>query len=115
MYEKPPILKLKEFDVTQKIIEALSNVYTRAILFSIKDDAKGVNQISQELQISISSVYKILTHLEDLALVTVEQFYMEGRKKIKMYRSRIGKVEIFMSSMEPELMLYPNSASRDDL
>ncbi|MXX20996.1 MAG: ArsR family transcriptional regulator [Cenarchaeum sp. SB0661_bin_35] len=113
MYEKPPILKLKEFDVTQKIIEALSNVYTRAILFSVRDEAKGVNQISTELEISISSVYKILTHLEDLALVTVERFYVEDRKKVKMYRSRIGRVEIFMTGMEPELMLYPNSEYRN--
>lgn len=113
MPEKPPILKLKEFDVTQKIIEALSNVYTRTILFSIKDDAKGVNQISAELQVSISSVYKILAHLEDLALVTVERFYIEDRKKIKMYRSRIGRVEISMSGAEPELRLYPNSYSDD--
>lgn len=114
MPEKPPTLKLKEFDITQKIIELLSNVYARAILFSIKDDAKGVNQISKELQISISSAYKILTRLEDLALVTVERFYMDDRKKIKMYRSRIGRVEIFISGMEPELMLYPNSYGKND-
>lgn len=109
MSEPPPILKLKEFDVTQKIIEALSNVCTRAILFSVKDTAKGVYQISEELQVSISTVYKVLAHLEDLALVTVERFYTEDKKKVKMYRSRIGHVEILMSDTEPELKLYPNT------
>lgn len=114
MSKQPPIVKLKEFDVTQKIIEALSNLCTRAILFSIKDDAKGVQQISVELQVSLSTVYKVLAHLEDLALVMVERFYMEDKKKVKMYRSRIGQVEIIMSDMEPVLKLYPNMARIQD-
>lgn len=109
---KPNIIQLSEFDVTQKIIESLSNVCTRAVLFSVKEQAKDATQIADELKISLSTVYKTLSNLEDLALVEVHKFVIstEG-KKTKQYRSRIGKVEIVMKGMEPVLHLYPNKTS----
>ena len=71
---KPGIIQLSEFDITQKIIESLSNVCTRAVLFSIKFESKDATQIADLLKISISTVYKTLCILEDLALIEVEQF-----------------------------------------
>ena len=106
---KKSVIQLSEFDITQKIIESLSNVCTRSVLFSIKNKSKDVTQISDELKISISTVYKTLSLLEDLALAEVDHFVIspEG-KKIKLYRSRIGKVEITLDGLEPILNLYPN-------
>ena len=108
---KRSIIQLSEFDNTQKIIEALSNVCTRSVLFSVKTESKDVTQIANELKISISTVYKTLSNLEDLALAEIERFVIspEG-KKIKLYRSRIGKVEIILENLEPVLMLYPNES-----
>lgn len=106
---KPNIIQLSEFDVTQKIIESLSNVCTRAVLFSIKSESKDATKISDELNISLSTVYKTLSSLEDLALVEVDKFIISSEgKKIKKYRSRIGKVEITLTDMEPILNLYSN-------
>ena len=106
---KKSVIQLSEFDITQKIIESLSNVCTRSVLFSIKNESKDVPHISDELKISISTVYKTLSLLEDLALAEVDHFVIspEG-KKIKLYRSRIGKVEITLDGLEPILNLYPN-------
>ena len=108
---KRSIIQLSEFDITQKIIEALSNVCTRSVLFSVKSESKDVTKIANELKISISTVYKTLSNLEDLALAEIERFIIspEG-KKIKLYRSRIGKVEIILENLEPTLMLYPNES-----
>jgi predicted transcriptional regulator len=108
----PNIIQLSEFDVTQKIIESLSNVCTRAVLFSIKNESKDATQIADELKISISTVYKTLSNLEELALAEVDKFVIspEG-KKIKQYRSRIGKVEITLTDLEPTLHLYPNTSN----
>ena len=108
MNSKAPIIRLSEFDVTQRIIEALSNVSTRAVLFSVLHEAKDANHIARDLQLSLSRVYRALSHLEDLALVVVERYSMDEKKKIKMYRSRIGRVEINMTGMQPILNLYPN-------
>ena len=106
---KPNIIQLSEFDITQKIIESLSNVCTRAVLFSIKNESKDANQIADELKISLSTVYKTLCTLEDLALVEVDKYIISSEgKKIKQYRSRIGKVEITLENSEPSLNLYPN-------
>ena len=113
----PNIIQLSEFDITQKIIVSLSNVCTRTVLFSIKTESKDATQIADELKISISTVYKTLSVLEDLALVEVERYVIstEG-KKIKQYRSRIGKVEITLESLEPSLSLHPNNlAVKHDL
>lgn len=106
---KPNIIQLSEFDITQKIIESLTNVCTRAVLFSVKEKSKDATQIADELNLSLSTVYKTLANLEDLTLVVVDKFVIsEEGKKIKLYKSRIGKVEISMSNMEPVLSLYPN-------
>jgi len=106
---KRNIIELSEFDITQKIIESLSNVCTRSVLFSIKNESKDVTQIANELKISLSTVYKTLSTLEDLALAEIEQYIISDEgKKIKLYRSRIGKVEITLEDLDPVLSLYPN-------
>jgi len=104
------IIQLSEFDITQKIIEILSSVCTRAVLFSIKVESKDAAQIAKELKISISTVYKTLSTLEDLALSEVDRYVISSEgKKIKVYRSRIGKVEITLDNLDPVLNLYPNT------
>ncbi len=107
--QKPTIIQLSEFDITQKIIESLSNVCTRSVLFSIKNESKDATQIADELKISLSTVYKILSTLDDLALAEIDKYVISSEgKKIKLYRSRIGKVEIILEDLEPSLNLYSN-------
>ncbi len=110
--QKATIIQLSEFDITQKIIESLSNVCARSVLFSVKNESKDATKIADELKISLSTVYKTLSTLEDLALAEVDKFIIspEG-KKIKLYRSRIGKVEITLDDLEPRLNLYSNTSN----
>ena len=108
---KKSIIQLSEFDITQKIIESLSNICTRSVLFAVKNESKDVTQIADELKISLSTVYKTLATLEDLALAEVDRYEISSEgKKIKLYRSRIGKVEITLDDLEPTLMLHPNDS-----
>ena len=108
---KKSIIQLSEFDITQKIIESLSNICTRSVLFAVKNESKDVTQIADELKISLSTVYKTLATLENLALAEVDRYEISSEgKKIKLYRSRIGKVEITLENLEPTLMLYPNNS-----
>lgn len=105
----PKIFQLSKFDITQKIIELLTNVCTRAILFSVKKEEKDATQIADELNISLSTVYKTLSNLEELTLIQVEKFVISNEgKKIKLYKSRIAKAEISMTDKEHVLNLYPN-------
>ena len=106
---KTDFIQQSEFDVTQKIIESLSNVCTRAILFSIKNEAKDVTQIADELKISLSTVYKALSNLEELTLIEVKKFVISPEcKKIHLYQRRIDRVDITRCNMEPVLNLYQN-------
>ena len=72
--------------------------------------AKDAVEISEELQISLSSTYKALTNLEKLSLVEIQRFKItDAGKKIKLYRSRVKKANISISKNTSEVTLYPNN------
>ena len=111
---KPKIIQLSEYNITQKIIEALTNVCSRAVLFSIVNQPKDATQIADELKLSISTVYKTLSNLEELALIYVNNYKISDEgKKIKLYKSKIGQVVITIKDNEPILSLYANPAKKE--
>ena len=106
---KPTLLELDEYDINQRIIEALTTTCSHAILFSIVKNEKDAIQISEELQISLSTVYKTLIILEKLSLIEIQRFHInDDSKKIKMYRSKIEKADISINEDKSEVMLHPN-------
>lgn len=65
--------------------------------------------IADEQNMSISTVYKILSNLEILTLAYVEKFEIShAGKKIKYYKSRIKKAEIIVGDSIPTLNLQSN-------
>ncbi len=107
---KPTLLELDEFDIKQRIIEALTTTCSHAVLFSIVDIEKDAVEISNKLQISLSAVYKTLSNLEKLSLAEIQRFRITNDgKKIKMYRSRIKKANISINGNSSEVLLYPNN------
>lgn len=108
---KPGLLLLSKYDITQNVIETLSNVCSRAILFSIRDKPKDAGTIAAELKISLSAVYTTLRRLEVLALVE-KRYDLSDKKKLKMYRSRISRAEILLDGVEPELRLFSTDDAR---
>ena len=112
---KPNVLQLSQYDITQKIMESLVNVCHRSVLYSIIDYAKDANQISRELNISLSAVYKTLNQLEELTLAQVEKFTISDGKKIKLYKSRIDRAEIKIENNDAILHLFPNGKYEKDV
>ena len=109
MLPKPTLLELDEYDINQRLIEALTSTCSHAILFSIIDKEKDAIEISNDLQLSLSTVYKTLTNLEKLSLVEIQRFKITNdRKKIKMYRSRIKKASISINENN-DVLVYPNN------
>jgi len=107
---KPTLLELDEYDINQRVIEALTTTCSHAILFSIVDVEKDVVEIASELQISLSTTYKALTNLEKLSLVEIQRFKItDDGKKIKMYRSMIKKADISINENNSEVLLHPNN------
>ena len=107
---KPTLLELDEYDIKQRIIEALTTTCSHAVLFSIVNVEKDAIKIANELQISLSAVYKTLSNLEKLSLVEIQRFKITNEgKKIKMYRSRIKKANISINENNSQVLLYPNN------
>ena len=107
---KPTLLELDEYDIKQRIIEALTTTCSHAVQFSIVNAEKDAIKIAGELQISLSAVYKTLSNLEKLSLVEIQRFKITNEgKKIKMYRSRIKKANISINENNSQVILYPNN------
>ena len=107
---KPTLLELDEFDIKQRIIEALTTTCSHAVLFSIINVEKDAVKIANELQISLSAVYKTLSNLEKLSLVEIQRFKITNEgKKIKLYRSRIKKANISVNENDSQVLLYQNN------
>ena len=107
---KPTLLELDEYDVNQRIIEALTTTCSHAVLFSIVDIEKNAIEIANNLQLSLSTVYKTLVNLEKLSLIEIQRFKLtDDGKKIKMYHSRIKKASITINENNSEVLLYPNN------
>ena len=109
MKRKVPLSQLKKYDVNQKILEALADVQSRSILFSIIKEGKTALELSEKYRIPLSSVYKKISDLEDLALVKIDKWILsDNGKKFKVYKSRISQAEISIKKPEPAITLSPN-------
>ena len=111
---KPNVLQLSVYNITQKIMESLVNACHRSVLFSIIEVEKDAPRIAEELKISLSAVYKTLGKLEELTLVQIERFDFVDGKKIKLYKSRIGRAEITLENNDAILHLFPNKSPVDN-
>ena len=101
--------QLKKYDITQKVILALADAESRAIIFSIIRKGKTASNLSESLKIPLSSVYKKLSDLEDLTLIEIEKTILsENGRRFKIYKSRINKAEISIKKSEPTLSLSAN-------
>ena len=109
MAKKLTLPQLKKYDITQKVIEALADAESRAILFSIIKKGSTAAELSNKLKIPLSSVYKKLADLEELTLIEIEKWMLsEKGRKYKIYRSRISKADISIKKPDPVLTLIPN-------
>ena len=109
MKKKVPLSQLKKYDVNQKILEALADVQSRSILFSIIKEGMTALELSEKYRIPLSSVYKKISDLEELTLVKVDKWVLsDSGKKFKVYKSRISRAEISIKKPEPVIILSPN-------
>ena len=109
MKHKITLPQLKKYDITQKVIQALADAESRAIIFSIINKGKTASELSAKLKIPLSSVYKKLSDLENLTLIEIEKTVLsENGKRFKVFKSRINKAEILIRKPEPVLSLSAN-------
>ena len=109
MRKRLSLSQLKKYDVNQKVIEALADAQSRSILFSIIKQGKTAMELSEEHRIPLSSVYKKISDLEEIALVKVDKWVLsDNGKKFKLYKSRISKADVSIRKPEPVIILTSN-------
>ena len=107
--KNPTAIQLDKYDINQKIIKALTDLESRTILFSIKQNARLAQDISRKTNIPLSTVYKKLEKLQELSLVKIERIKLSDHgRRMKYYKSRISEVEISIRKLEPILILHKN-------
>lgn len=109
MVKRLSLTQLKKYDVNQKVLEALADAQSRAILFSVIKEGKTAAEMAEEHRIPLSSVYKKISDLEELSLIKVEKWILsDNGKKFKLYKSRISKADVSIRKPEPVISLSPN-------
>lgn len=109
MTRKPTLSQLKKYDVNQKVLEALADAQSRAILFSVIKEGKTAAELAEKHKIPLSSVYKKISDLEDLSLIKIDKvIFSDNGKKFKLYKSRISRADVSIRKPEPVINLSPN-------
>ena len=109
MAKRPSHSQLEKYDINQKIIRQLANLESRNIIFTIKERAKTAEEIYFDTRIPLSTVYKHLHVLEDMALISMTKMEFSSSGKImKFYKSRIKEAQISINQIKPKLILIPN-------
>ena len=109
MAKKITLPLLKKYDVTQRVIELLADAESRSILFSVIRTGRTASELSHRHRIPLSSVYKKISDLEELSLITVDSWQISDKgRKFKVYKSRIKQADIIIKNPEPHLQLLAN-------
>ena len=107
--KKPTVIQIDKYDINQKIIKILADLEARTVLFSIKRKARHAEDISRKNKIPLSTVYKKLRELQELALIKIEKRgFSEHGRVTKYYKSRIREAQISIRELESKLTLYRN-------
>ncbi|WP_299290133.1 transcriptional regulator [Nitrosopumilus sp.] len=102
--------QIRKYDVDHKIFCALSNLESRIILFCIIKNSNSAAEISHITKIPLSTVYKKIQEMEDLALVYAHHAVSSetNSKHTKFYKSRIKSADISFQNGKLKLTLLKN-------
>jgi len=102
-------LLITDATLKERVLQALSDQYSRAILLSIIEGSKSATELSSEGDIPISTTYRRVHELQEAGLVAVERTVVtEDGKKYELYRSTIRGIKIAFGPGTVEVELVPN-------
>ena len=107
-------LLVEKYDITQKIFKELSNLESRHILFSMINKPKRAQEISKELKIPMSSVYKRINSLEECALIHSKADFDKKGYVVTFHQSMIKDVKISIRKFEPSISFTKNPKIKNE-
>ncbi|QLH07890.1 hypothetical protein C5F50_03400 [Nitrosopumilus ureiphilus] len=90
----------------------LIHLESRYILFSIIKEPKTVLDISKELKIPLSSVYKQIQSLKECSLITEKTDFTESGHIATFYQSLIKDAKISITKFEPSISFSKNKITK---
>ena len=105
---KPKISLVEKYDVSNKILNELTNLESRHVLFAIMKYPKSIKVISAEQKIPLSSVYKRIKSLKECSLIYEKVDFSKSGHIARYYQSRIKDIEISITKFEPKIMFTKN-------
>ena len=113
--KKPKITLTEKYDVSHKILNELTNLESRHILFAIMKRSKSVKAISREQKIPQSSVYKRIQSLKKCSLIHEKTGFSKSGHIERLYQSRIKNIEINITRFEPKITFTKNELIKKEL
>ncbi|MFQ6011073.1 MAG: ArsR/SmtB family transcription factor, partial [Nitrososphaerales archaeon] len=102
-------MRINDSKLRERLVVAVSDPLARKIVSSTISRAKSVNELAEELAISVRSVYRYIDDLNKLGLLTAERSVgLEGGGKYRSYRSMIRSIIIKYEGEVVEVELIPN-------
>lgn len=114
MAKKLRPLLVEKYDISHKIFNELVDLEARHILFSIIKKPKRAQEISKELKIPLSSVYKKIQSLKECSLVFVRSDFAETGHIITLYQSQIKDVKITIKEFESKIAFSKNTSIKNE-
>jgi len=114
MAKKIHPLLVEKYDISHKIFNELIDLESRHILFSIIKKPKRAREVSKELKIPLSSVYKKIRSLKECSLVSEESDFLETGHIATFYQSKIEDVKINITKFEPSISFTKNLNVKDE-
>ena len=108
MVKKPTPRLIRKYDITSKIFKEFGDLESRYILFSIVSTPKSAQEISDELKIPLSTVYKKIKSLMFVSLISIKRDFLENGRITNLYQSKVNDVQIKISKFEPVISLCKN-------
>ena len=84
--------EIKDPKLKQTMLNCISDVYLRSVLFSTIDKPKSVFQISKNTKIPLRTVYRKIGFLIENNLLTTSSVVTDDGKKYFLYQSKIDSV-----------------------
>ena len=84
--------RIEETEKQDSLLEILSDKYCRAILESIMYVPKSAIEITSEISIPMSTVYRRIQSLHDNKLVATSGMITDEGKRLFMYKSKVRKM-----------------------
>ena len=104
----------EKYDISHKILNELTNLESRHVLFATMKYPKPIQDISREQKIPLSSVYKRIKSLKKCSLIHEKVDFSENGHITRYYQSKIKDIEISITRFEPKISFTKNKLVKND-